>query len=172
MNCNTPLTCSLAGGFIGFEVGINLPGSLSFFSAKRHFNDEVGKDQIVNLIANKVSSLYADCLKHEWHSKRSEENPDLKFCGFPSEFPSAKEVELFENKLNDRIIEKLNEGDEDYDRVYLSTDYAPEKLLSDVLQESKISWRNYDLNKLFPVKTSTTINVWNTAKKIEVRMTI
>jgi hypothetical protein len=96
----------------------------------------------------------------------------LNFFRFPDAFPPKEVVETFRINLNNRIIRNLNLKRLGFDLVELSTNYVPEDLLSTVLDESGIFHKDYQLERLFPPKTATTIRVIHDSKEIRVTMTV
>lgn len=145
-----------------------VPSVFNFYKKSITFESKEEKIQIIESIAERISSIYITFLTADWHANRDK---SLVFFDFPKAFPPIEKVEKFKVNLKNEIVKELNKGDEDYDDVNLSTDYGPEKLLATVLKESDVSSQDYQLYKLFPVKTLTRIQTWNQLKKIEIRMT-
>lgn len=145
-----------------------LPKTLVRHSQKIKFKNKEEAYQLIKGIAERVSDIYASFLtfgcNHDSH---------LVFFGIPIQFPQEEKVRLFKDNLKNTIIKKLCDTIEEAetDSIRLSTDYAPEHLLDDVLTISKISFHDYELHKLFPIKTSTRIWVCTSRKRIEISMT-
>lgn len=108
-----------------------------------------------------MSSIYATFLTSSGHQTRSSK---LKFHSYPDKFPSQDTVTTFKQNLKNAIVGELNKGDDIYDEIDLSTDNAPEGILDQVLEDSGISFRNFSVHKLFPIKTSTSISKYSTRR--------
>jgi hypothetical protein len=144
-----------------------IPTTITRYVESIPFENEEEKIQIIESIAERISSIYAAFLTSDCHVNR---NRSLSFFDFPKVFPPTEKVKEFKVNLKNTIVEKLKKRDEDRDNVYLSTNHAPEQLLATVLEKSDIS-EDYELYKLFPKKTSTKILSSNKFKKIEIWMT-
>ena len=85
----------------------------------------------------------------------------------PGTTPSASECEQFEEALKNRIIATLDPKDEDCS-IKLSTDYHPEGILCEVAES--VFRENYNLGRLFPYKTLTSISFRNDATQLRLIM--
>jgi hypothetical protein len=137
----------------------DFPKTLEVYKVKIPYATRDEMEEIVTTIAQKISHLYARLLTSEGHAER---NKKLGFTDYPSSFPSNKEVNFFEAQLTQEIIDGLfsNSSLKRAD-IKLTTDYWPEKLLLNILNNCNISSKTYyhDFRKYFPWKTCTKITL-------------
>lgn len=131
------------------------------------FKSEEEKMQLVESLAERITTIYAAFLTADWHANRDQ---SLPFFDFPKAFPPAEKVENFKTHLKREFIDRLSKGDECYDSIRLRTDNGPEETLASVLEKSDIDWSGYEVYKLFPEKTTTSVSISKERKLIEIRI--
>lgn len=154
-----------AGGGAGCLIG-DFPRSFTHYDARIVFKSPDERSQIIEFLAERVSTIYSAFLTADWHAKRSE---NLRFIGFPTKFPSTEIVEKFKIGLKNAIVTALSQKEDTYDSIHLSTDNGPETELSDVLKKNGVSL-GYVTQFPFPSSTSTRIVAWNTRQIIDIDM--
>lgn len=135
------------------SISDKFPVTLTKYEETIKFSDPEEKEKLIAAIAGKVASIYASFLTKEGTEKRSKE---LVFNRIPTEFPSKEIVAKFHSNLSDDLIKNLNGKKEKYE---LSTDYAPEGSLEEILKSSGIKVPQYQSGYYFPWKTMTRITI-------------
>ena len=69
------------------------------------FENEEEKNQMLEFVSERISSIYAAFLRADWHATRDK---DLRFFSFPHVFPLEEKVERFKVNLKHTIIKELN----------------------------------------------------------------
>lgn len=80
----------------------------------------------------------------------------------PGSLPSLSDVQAFKNALRERIIKDLTAGR----RIYVSTDYSPEKLLMEICKSALQG----DISFVFPCKTHTQIRLIHHNEEFKLNM--
>lgn len=145
------------------------PSVLNHYHKSYHYKDHHEVFEILKGVSERISTIYADFLTPTANRNQKQ----LGFMGTPNKYPEAECVKKFKNILAENIFNKLYHSIEARKResVYLSTDYAPQELLGELLTSCGISFNQYDLFKIFPIKTGTTIGVYPKDNRIDVSMT-
>ncbi|MBX7065790.1 MAG: hypothetical protein K1X28_01025 [Parachlamydiales bacterium] len=140
------------------------------FNQTISFKDSDDLSVQLTALAEKVAHVYAGYLTPEGHKQRGE---DFAFQDYPTSFPKKETVELFEKALAKKIVSSVLAGLEDERRsvAKLTTDYAPEGMLSDVLNQSGIDFRTaLQFSRFFPWKSSCAITVNQETREITFKM--
>jgi hypothetical protein len=146
------------------SISDKFPVTFTKYEETIKFSNPEEKQKLIVCIADKVASIYAAFLTKEGTEKRSKE---LVFNRIPTEFPSKEIVAKFHANLSDDLIKNLNGKKEKYE---LSTDYAPEGSLEEILKSSGIDVPKYQSGYYFPWKTVTKIIINSEESNLKIKM--
>jgi HAD domain in Swiss Army Knife RNA repair proteins len=140
------------------EIFSQFPSTIKYYLKEFSYKNLDDALVIINGLAKRVSEIYASFLTSSGHQNR--DTTHLHFFYFPETFPPTERVDLFKTNLSNTITRTLYKMVQDNEPAFirLSTDLVPEKLLNKELERSEISSTCYDLYKLFPEITSTSIS--------------
>lgn len=143
----------------------HFPRMIEYHSTVVPYDNAFELNQVILVIAETICNLFARYLLPQESRWEMEQSESLTKDDYP--LPTA--VDDFKGRLRGFIQRELNRGDEDYDHVYLSTDYGPEKDLREVMQGCGIQ-EKYKTWELYPIKTS--VNILRIKRKniIEIMM--
>lgn len=150
----------------------DFPKTLSNYFNNFSYTTQKEMQDIVTTVAKKTSHLYARLLTAEGHGER---NKKLMFLDYPSSFPSNEQVNLFETSLANKITEDLLKNSTSAtpktDYISLTTGYAPEKYLQDILTQCNIDAQAQpELRRYFPWKTRTMIQLNFELQTLSIKM--
>lgn len=120
------------------------------------------KEKTIEVIAERISSIYGACLTYQWQERRAQLKKDLNVHGrLPKVFPSPEQVILFREAIKNKTKELLNKR-EQMAYISLKTDIGPEGLLFKLLDQCGIGkdWRNFgSLYLFFEERSETGISI-------------
>ena len=131
------------------------------------YEDEEEKLDLINHLAERISTIYATFLTQEGYEKRSKQ---LFFYQAPRTFPDQEKVEKFKDTLKSFVSTQLKHQVKNTDFLTLETDAGPMRILGKILDDCGILPDKYDLHCYFPVKLTTSICLLKQYREIRVHI--